>query len=225
MLDGARRICIEAPTEYGTNYLADAFLARTPEGHPRVWIELSKEALDHPVAVGNAFSDAVQAALGLLLPLGMEWQVLTDLWSKQASLFQPISIAITGADRAPEFVARLMDCSSAEDRWFLAGESLDGFDLRQAERTLRASDLRLSIEDFSPAFIEQVGHDVLNRAIEESEGVFERLLIRLHQEGAIPEPVRPTSRGPRLLVPQPVALNPEEALSHLAEKGFWKEAL
>jgi len=225
LLDGARSVYVEAPVEYGTSHLADAFLERSPEGYHRVWIELGKEVMDRPAAVGNAFSDAMQAALGLLLPLGMDWQVLTELWSKQAHLFQPMTIAITGADRAPGFVTRLMDCSSVEDHWFLAGENLDEFDLRQAERSLHASDLCLSEEDFSPAFVEQVGQEALNRAIEESEGVFERLLIRLHQEGVIPEPVRPSSRGPRLLLPEPVALNPEEALSHLIEKGFWKEAL
>ncbi|ADR36203.1 transcriptional regulator domain protein [Oceanithermus profundus DSM 14977] len=225
LLEGARSIKVEAPVEYGTAHLADTFLMRAPEGHHRVWIELGREAQDHPVTVGNAFSDAVQTALGLLLPLGMEWQVLTELWSKQAHLFRPMTIAITGADRAPDFVARLMDCSSVEDRWFLAGENLDEFDLQKAERLLRASDLHLSVEDFSLTFVEKVGQEVLNRVIEESEGVFERILIRLHQESAIPEPVRPGPRGPRLLVPQPVAVNPEEALSHLLEKGFWKEAL
>jgi len=225
LLDGARRIRVEAPVEYGTAHLASAFLERAPEGHHRVWVELGREVQDNPVAIGNAFSDAVQTALGLLLPLGMEWQVLTELWSRQAHLFQPMTLAITGADRAPEFVTQLVDLASAGDHWFLAGENLDGFELPQAERTLRASDLRLSEEDFSPALVEQVGQEALNRALEESQGVFERFLVRLHQAGAAPEPVRPSPRGPRLLIPEPVALSPEQALTHLIKRGVWKEAL
>ncbi|WP_457629705.1 hypothetical protein [Oceanithermus sp.] len=225
LLEGARRIWVEADREYGTAHLAHAFLERAPEGHPRIWIELGREASDHPVAVGNAFSDAVYTALGLILPTGMEWGVLTELWSKQVHLFQPMSVAVTGADRAAGFVARLMEISSDEDRWLVAAENLDAFDSKQAERTLRASDLRLGIEDFSPAFVEAVGREVLARAVEESQGAFERILIRLHQEGAAPEPMRPSPRGPRLLLPEPVALKPEEALAHLIEKGFWKEAL
>ncbi len=155
----------------------------------------------------------------------MEWGVLTELWSKQAHFFQPMTIAVTGADRAPEFVMQLMNQASAEDRWLLAGENLDGFNSQRSGLTLHVSDLRLSEEDFSPAFIEKVGQEALVRALEESQGVFERFLIRLHQAGAVPEPTRPSPRGPRLLIPEPVALNPEKALSHLVEKGFWKEAL
>ena len=225
LLEDARRIWVEAPRDYGTAHLAEAFLELAPEDHQRIWIELRREALEDPVAVGNAFSDAMYTALGLLLPSGMEWGVLTALWAKQAHLFQPMSVAITGADQAPEFVTRLMELSSEEDRWFLAGENLAKFDSHQSGIILQVDDLRLSEEDFSPSFAEKAGQEALARAIRETQGAFERLLVQLHQEGAVPEPLRPGPRGPRLLTPQPVALSTEEALSHLIKKGFWKKAL
>ncbi|HGY09602.1 MAG TPA: hypothetical protein ENK37_06070, partial [Oceanithermus profundus] len=203
LLQGAHRVWVEAPEDYGTAHLAEAFLELAPEGHQRIWIELRSEALEDPVAVGNAFSDAMYTALGLLLPSGMEWGVLTALWAKQAHLFQPMSVAITGADQAPEFVTRLMELSSEEDRWFLAGENLAEFDSHQSGIILQVDDLRLSEEDFSPSFAEKAGQEALARAIRETQGAFERLLVQLHQEGAVPEPLRPGSRGPRLLTPQP----------------------
>lgn len=218
-------IWVEAPRDYGTAHLAEAFLELAPEDHQRIWIELRREALENPVAVGNAFSDAMYTALGLLLPSGMEWGVLTALWAKQAHLFQPMSVAVTGADHAPKFVQRLLELSSEEDRWFLTGENLTKLDSYEAELILQVDDLRLSEKDFSPSFVEAAGQKALTRAIKESQGAFEQLLIRLHREGVAPEPMRPSPRGPRLLTPQPVVLSTEGALSHLIEKGFWKEAL
>ena len=184
---------IAAAAKWGTPYL---FKDLTERKALCVWLHLTPEDADDPVAQGNKLADAVTKALGSPLfghamPYGYGLSVLRQ----HLALFEPLTLLLSGAEYGPALATELADLHRPGTQVVLAFETLPPEFSLESATVFTKSDLQLYKDEALELAQERLEPNEVAELLEQSEGAVETFLLKLHERLLLPPQLRPTPDG------------------------------
>ncbi len=146
ILDTPSPVIIEAGDEWGVSRLLAGL--RDPV-QPLIWIDLREVDCSDSVVVGNAVSEAVRRGLGSpLFGLGIDTDYALAALASYLPALEPLTIAVSGAEKMPELVSRLSGLFGPTSRFLVHTAShVNEFDSIERIHRVERSKLKVTIDE------------------------------------------------------------------------------
>ncbi|MGL4610793.1 MAG: hypothetical protein ACRCYY_14115 [Trueperaceae bacterium] len=204
-------------------------LTATPE-RKFVWLELTTNDVNDPIAQGNCLAEAVQTALKYALYSGaLHYSYGINVLKSQLETLGPFTFLVSNADYAPEFSRDLLGLHQKGSRVVLTGASpADVFRLPDGElpaylQVIYATDLKLTLEE-ALAFTGYLPDADANALLTKTNGIYELFMEAMNEYLSLPLPTRPSPDGLRLAADNEVEIEPDRLLKILMRKEQWLDA-
>ena len=216
-------LVIAVPPKWGTPYL---FKDLTERKALCVWLHLTSEDADDPVAQGNKLADAVTRALGSPLfghamPYGYGLSVLRQ----HLALFEPLTLLLSGAEHGLALAKELTDLHRPGTQVVLAFETLPPEVSLEAITVLTETDLQLQQDEALELAQERLEPAEVAELLEQSGGAVETFLLKLHERLLLPPHLRPTPDGGEPPPEAQPSIDPAMLLGVLERQEKYVEAL
>lgn len=219
-------VILEGDPEWGAAYLIAALAER-----PLVWLELNARDAKDPVVQGNKLAEAVARAVGSpLFGYALPYSYGLSVLQQHLELLGPLTFALSGAEYGVGLARSLLGLHRSGSRVILHFSHLPpGFSPPAGSLRLGPEQLALTHQEAAALGAGGVSQDRLETLLTTSGRAYERFLLLLDAERALPGPrTRPSPRGPRPLLGEEPATTEEQAqtlFNALARQRRWIEAL
>ena len=215
-------VVLLGPEELGASRLIAAL-----DDAPRVWLTLSPDDAQDPVAQGNKLADATKRALGEpLFGYALPYAYGLNLLRTHLPLLAPLTLALSGAQHGLDMAGELLELQREGSRVVLHFDALpEGFTLPEGTLVLAPDELHLTEAEALELVEGRLPEEEEVALLKESGYAYEPYLTALHHRLQLDPPERPHSDGARLPPSEARAAEPAAVLRVLVSQEKWLKAL
>ncbi len=191
-----------------------------------IWIKLTPEDKDDPIAQGNSLSDAITKSIGSqLFGHAMPFQYGLSVLQANMAIFEPLTIILSNADYGQAFAQGLINLHSSNSRVIIAfEENPKEFLIPPKSNVIKENDLQLDYEEAYNIADERISEIEVANLLQISKARYESFLLELNKIIGLPTPLRP---GPGSFETPPdanISVPPKILLQIAIKRAEWLNA-